>query len=343
MRRRPDVVFLAWSRTSGRSQEIAAALGGDPVCVFPRRLTARRLFAPRYLYSAAVSVRELLRRRPRSIIATNPPVFPGLLAWLYAGLTRTPFVLDSHPTSFGAKDHRVSQRLLGLHRWLARRATAVMVTTSQWVDVLHSWGAVGIVVHEAPPLWSVSPLDGPAGRRALFVGVFGSDEPIECVFRAAALRPDLEVHVTGDLRRCPPGLLRDSPANVRLVGYLGVDDYVSAVAAADIVVALTTEPTSIVRAGYEAVYARRPLIISDWPEGRKTFPFAVATANDPAALAAAFDQALTAENRDADRLEAARQTQLKRWTEQCAHLRGALGIDHAGKLDKPSDTIAVLS
>jgi hypothetical protein len=343
MRPRSDLVFVAWSRNNGRSTEIASALGGDAVCVFPERLGGRRMFLLRYLYSAAVTARELARRRPKSLIATNPPVFPGLMAWAYARIAGVPFALDSHPTSFGAKDHVTSRRLLAVHRWLAKRAAAVMVTTSDWSDLLASWGATGVVVHEAPPPWTVPPLVGDSRGRVLFVGVFGGDEPVECVVRAAALRPDLEVRITGDLRRCPPKLRSVAPPNVTFVGYLGGVEYRQEVAEADVVVALTTEPTSIVRAGYEAVYARRPLVITDWSQGKEVFPRAVATANDPDALAAAFDLALTAPKRDRAELEAARTEQLRRWREQEATLRAALGLDSSNRIDESSDTMAVLS
>jgi thiamine pyrophosphate-dependent acetolactate synthase large subunit-like protein len=177
----------------------------------------------------------------------------------------------------------------------------------------------------------------------LFVGVFGGDEPVECVVRAAALRPDLDVRITGDLRRCPPKLRSVAPPNVTFVGYLGGVEYRQEVAEADVVVALTTEPTSIVRAGYEAVYARRPLVITDWSQGKEVFPRAVATANDPDALAAAFDLALTAPKRDRAELEAARTEQMRRWHEQEATLRAALGLGSSNGIDESSDTMAVLS
>jgi len=343
MSRRSELVFLAWSRNRGRSAEIAAALGGDAVCVFPHRLGGRRLFLLRYLYSVAVTVRELARRRPKSLIATNPPVIPGLLAWMYAKVARAPFALDSHPTSFGAKNHVTSKRLLAAHRWLARRAAAVLVTTSDWADVVASWGARGLIVHEAPPPWTVPSLVGDSRGRVLFVGVFGGDEPVDCVVQAAALRPDLDVWITGDLRRCPPRLRSTTPSNVTFVGYLAGSEYRQAVAAADVIVALTTEPTSIVRAGYEAVYARRPLVITDWPQGKEVFPCAVATANDPQALATAIDVALTKAQRDHGRLENARVQQLSRWEQQEASLRQALGIRSVDRADESSDTMAVLS
>jgi hypothetical protein len=340
---RTDVLFLAWTRTSGRSKEIAAALGGSAVCVFPARLSARRLFALRYAYSGVVSVVQLIRQRPRALIATNPPVFPGLIAYAYSAVAKVPYVLDSHPTSFGAKDHAVSQRLLFIHRWLARRASATMVTTTDWVAIVESWGGKGIVTHEAPPLWSVAPLKGDADGVVLFVGVFASDEPVMTVLQAARLRPELQVRVTGDLKRCPPDVLAAAPDNVHFVGYLGPEEYRAAIEQADVVVALTTEPTSIVRAGYEAVYARRPLVISNWAPGIEAFPLAAASENVPEALAAAFDEALSAGRRGSKELETAREAQVMRWNSQLLALIDALHLGPVHDVGDSSETIAVLS
>jgi hypothetical protein len=177
----------------------------------------------------------------------------------------------------------------------------------------------------------------------LFVGVFGSDEPVDCVVTAAALQPGLDVWITGDLLRCPPNLRSAAPPNVTFVGYLTGDKYRRALAAADVVVALTTEPTSIVRAGYEAVYARRPLVITSWRQSLEAFPFAVATTNDPPAIATALDSALTEHERDPARLEAARSAQLRRWYQQEARLRIALGLHREERVNDPSETTAVLS
>lgn len=343
MSERTDVLFLAWTRTSGRSKEIAAALGGSAVCVFPARLSSRRLFALRYAYSGVVSVTQLIRQRPRAVIATNPPVFPGLIAYAYSAVAKVPYVLDSHPTSFGAKDHAVSQRLLFIHRWLARRASATMVTTTDWVAIVESWGGKGIVTHEAPPLWSVAPLKGDANGVVLFVGVFASDEPVMAVLHAARLRPELQVRVTGDMKRCPPDVLAAAPDNVHFVGYLGPAEYRAAIEQADVVVALTTEPTSIVRAGYEAVYARRPLVISNWAPGIEAFPLAAASENDPEALAAAFDEALSAGRRGTKELETAREAQVMRWNSQLLALMDALHLGPVQDVGDSPETIAVLS
>lgn len=305
---------------------MAAALGGRAVHVyFPGLTTGVPRNLLRFGLSAVVTAGHLLARRPAAVIVTNPPVVPGLLATAYGALTHRPVVLDSHPTSFGAKGHSLSRRLLPLHRWMARRASAVMVTTGHWVREVDSWGGRGLIVHEAPPRWTVSDHQRRPGARprVLFVGVFASDEPIEVVVEAARALPDLDVHVTGDPRRCPPQLRDSMPGNVRLVGFLGPDEYRQAVQDADVLLVLTTEPTSVVRAGYEAVYARRPLVVSDTPVLREVFPEAVHTANQAGDVAGALRTALSLAG-EPERLNAALDLQESRWDDQLTQLRAAL-------------------
>lgn len=319
----PAVLFVAWTRTAGRSHEIAAALGGEAYTTHPLRLASRRLVPFRYLVNTIRTVRVLVRRRPDVVIVTNPPIVAALVVWAWTRAAGCSYILDSHPSAFGAKNHLASQRLIRLHRWLARRALTCMVTTRDWVQVLDAWGARGVVVHEAPPLWSPSTAAAHSKERVLFPGVFASDEPIDQVVALARLRPDVEFSITGDRARCPEHILEDLPSNVRLVGYLDTEGYAAEVEAAGAVLALTTEPTSVMRAGYEAVYSRRPLIVSDWRAGREAFPHAIHVANRAEDLAAGVDKALKSRD-DTALLEAAFKEQGEMWTQQLQSLRSAI-------------------
>lgn len=321
-RSRVPFAFLAWSRVSGRSEEIAAALGGEARCFWISGLRRKQLVPLRYLLSAVGTAAYLLRARPRAVAVTNPPVFPGLIALAYARFARVPVLLDSHPASFGAKDNAVAARLLPVHRWMARRSASVLVTTDDWVRTVESWGGRATVVHEAPPLWEVAPPRPlPARPRVLFVGVFAPDEPVAEVLAAARLLPEADVVVTGDLQKCSPALRESAPANVSFVGFLSKEEYRRAVEDCDVLLALTTEPTSVVRAGYEAVYARRPLVVTGWPELRRLFPHAVPTGNDAAGIAAALRTALAEHERLRSETGTALEDQRDRWDGQVAELR----------------------
>lgn len=283
------VAFIAWTDRTERADEIAASVGGVARRFEGGGLRGRATAPLRYVLNLVATAAWLARHRPRAVVTQNPPVFPGLVAWAYGAITGRPVLLDSHPASFGRKDG-LWRVMLPVHRFLARRARLVLVTAPELADEVRAWGGRAVEVHEAPTeglaATSPPPLDG--RPRVLYVGVFAPDEPAEAVVEAARLAPDVDVAITGDVRKAPPGLVERAPANVTFVGFLDQPAYRQAIRDAHAVMSLTTEPTSVIRSGYEAVYAGRPLITSDWPVLRATFPHALHSSAEPAALADAL-------------------------------------------------------
>ena len=324
---RPAFCHVTWQRHGGRAREFALALDGTAVHVYPAWLAGRSRVPARYLLSVVLTVVALLRLRPTAVAVVNPPVVPGLIVAAYCRLTGARFLLDSHTSSFGVKGNAVAARSLGITRFLARRSAGVMVTTTSWVAEVQGWGAHGLVVHEAPPALGLAPAVRRGRPQVLFVGVFSGDEPVEQVVAAAALMPEADVLITGDVDRAPAGLVEGAGPTVVFTGFLDQQAYRSRLEAADVVIALTTEPTSVMRAAYEAVYARRGLVVSDWPALREVFPRAHHRSNDAAAIADGVRAAL-AEDPAAAALRAddAATTQNARWDDQLHAMRTALDL-----------------
>lgn len=286
------IVFLAWSSVAGRSQEIAAAIGGESRCYYDLRIARRALVPVRYVMSAVRTLSYLAARRPRAVIVTNPPVFASLLVYPYVALTGAPLLLDSHPDAFRRDSPHA--RFLRLHSWLVRRARATLVTTDELVAQVEAWGGTGVVVHEPEPDWTVdsaAPL--PARPRILVLGSLSRDEPVSEALAAAGELGDLDFELTGDTRRCDPSVLRSAPKNATFLGFLDRVDYVEALERASVAVVLTTWlDWAVPRSAYDAVYARRPLVVTATPALRGFFPYAVAVDNDRASIAAGIRQAV---------------------------------------------------
>jgi exopolysaccharide biosynthesis WecB/TagA/CpsF family protein len=317
--RRP-VAFISWGAIAGRPAEIAAALGGDHRCFFPKG-SARRPPAPaRYVLSAVGTALYLWRRRPRVVIVTNPPV-PG--AWFTARCARSlgaAVIIDSHPGGFGAQGDGVAARMQRIHERLVRHADAVIVTDESWSEQVRAWGGKPLIVHEAPGTAGIAPRVPGTTFQVLVVGTFNRDEPVAAVLEAAAATPDCDFVLTGDPSKCPAALLAAVPPNVRLAGFLDPASYRSALEACDAVMALTTEPTSVMRAAYEAIYARRPLIVSDWPVARRLFPYAMHATNQPYDLAAAVDKMRSDHSHFSALVDLAYAQQHARWEKQLRSL-----------------------
>ncbi len=324
---RAGVHFVAWGAVAGRSEEIAAALGGDARCFFPRG-GRRSPVLVRWALSAFGTVADVLARRPDVLVVTNPPCIAAIVGLAAGRAVGARVVLDSHPGAFGAQGDRVAARLQPLHRWVTRRADASIVASEPWREIVESWGARAVVVHEAPGEWRLEP-PGRRGRlRVLYVGRFATDEPWQAVLEAAASCPELDVRVTGDWDRAgvDPSAV---PPNVTLVGFLDPERYRRAVYDADVVVSLTTEPASVMRAGCEAVWAGRPLVVSDWPVARTAFPYAAYVANDGQALADALRRLEQSYDRWSATVEAARTVQERRWEAQRSAILSAVAASAA--------------
>jgi hypothetical protein len=295
----------------------------------------------RYLLSAARTVRYLIARRPRAVIATNPPVVPGLIAWVYGKLTGARVLLDSHPSSFDPNVHGALARQLPVHRWLTRRVSGTIVTGGELAQQVRDWGGRPIVFHEAPPTWTV-PAPGPIGDppRVLVLGGLASDEPLEETLAAARELPGVSFRITGDPRRCPPGVVESAPGNVQFTGYLRGQDYVKALADTDIVLTLTKRGEAVSRATYEAVYALRPVVTSQSELTEGLFPFALRVTNNTPSIAWGVRGAIARHSELAAAAPEARDLQLRRVKQQLIDLGVLLGLD---PLSAPPDQEPTLS
>jgi hypothetical protein len=154
------------------------------------------------------------------------------------------------------------------------------------------------------------------------VCTFARDEPTVAVIEAAALVADMEIDITGDPARAPEVEL---PPNARLVGFMPPDEYAAALADADVVMSLTTEPTSAMRAGFEAVWAEKVLVVSDWPLLEELFPEAVHVANTPESIAEGLRRAVAEHRELYDGSRRMSKLQEERWAAPAAALRSATG------------------
>ena len=267
-RRTNGWVAIAWAPYSRRSEMFARELGGRLHCIHYLRFRSP-LHAPvKYVIQAVRTLQVLFAERPRAVHVQSPPFVCGLVVHLYCLLSGARYVVEHHTASFG----RAWDWALPMQKFVARHAVANIVTAERWADLVRSWGAEALVMHDPfldlPP---GEPYPLHPGFNVAFIGTFAQDEPLDAVLEAASLMPDVGFWITGDTEQAP-GTIAAAPANVTFTGFLDLNrEYLGLLRGADAAMVLTTRDDTLQLAGCEAISVGTPLITSDWPYLRQLF------------------------------------------------------------------------
>lgn len=280
-------VFVAWEKYHARTELLARAIGAQVHYQYRLGRVRGPWLVLKYALQAWDTVRLLWRERPDAVVVQTPPVFPAMIAVVYAAMAPgRRVVLDAHSGTFFS---RKWQWALPLQRWCARRARLTVVHMPSLVPLVEGWGTpameLSYVFEPEPPAGEPYALE--PGTHIAVPCSFNPDEPVDLIFAAAAQVPQVRFHLTGDARRLPADVAARRPANVYFTGFLSVAAYQGLLRQADAVLALTTQDQTFQTGGAEAAWLGRPLIISDWPELRKVFAHgAIFVPHTPEGLAA---------------------------------------------------------
>ena len=287
-----SLVVVHWWDFQARTSALARVLGGEAKFIWGGSLHRHQALLPfRYIGDAAKTWRYLQRADPRVVVAVTPPVFTPLVCWLWCAAKRRPLVVDCHTTAFHSRKWGWARPL---HRFLLRRAVAVLLHTDDAQQEVAAWGAPAVLLpDDVPSLSDAATQPASETPRVLVAGSLDSGEPVEIAVQAAALLPDVTFLFTGHLNRVTDSLRRLAPPNVRFTGFLPYPRFLGEMSVADVVAVFSTDPHIMNRAAFEAVGLGRPLVLSDLPGLRARFgEAALFAANRSADMAEAVSQAL---------------------------------------------------
>lgn len=323
---REPLGILAWTRNSGRLNDIGRAFGVQPRTIGFSRLSSRWSAPLRYGLSTVLTIRWLIATRPRAVLVSCPPPFAALIVAAYARMTGARFLLDAHPGAFGHRD-RLWAAFVPLQLYLMRHASATMITCPALEAPVEEAGGRPLVFHEAPPQVPGRRHERTGARpRVLFATVFDPDEPLQAILECARELDETDIAITGDPARMPVAIEQELRAvpHVRLTGWLSHEEYLSLVLDATVVVALTSDPHSVMRSAFEAICLERPTVLSDTATLRDCFSPSVFVEHSAAELTAGVRRALAEHELWGGRAAARREALLERWAEQQAALSAAI-------------------
>jgi hypothetical protein len=235
--------------------------------------------------------RLLRRRRPQALIVISPPAVAPLVAFVWSLIHPCFLAIDCHTAALHSPKWGWT---LPLHRLLFRRADLVLVHTEEDEAWVGRWGVpVLLVPDDLPDATQAHAAHRRAAvPRVVVAGSFDHNEPVAAALAAAALLPDMEVRLTGDVGRLQPGVRAKAPANAIFTGYLPYPQFLGELLSADVVAVFSTDRHIMNRAAFETVGLGRPLLLSDLPGLRARFgEAALFCRNEPVAMAQAVRQA----------------------------------------------------
>ena len=261
-------VFISWAKLR-RADTIAERLGIESVTI--RWFHGRKSFLiglVKYAVQWVHTIALLVRRRPRVVFVTSPPIFAASAVYLYALVFRARFVIDFHSGCFIEEHWRRWDRL---QRFLARRAALNLVHNRDNARAIESWGAPYVVFPSIPPAIAARPRSAAPRERplAVYICSFKTDEPVDSFLDAARGLEEVDFLVSG---RAPADVAARLPGNVRLTGFLGEEEYNGLLADADLIIALTTRADTLLYGAQEAIALHKPLVLSRTPTLEAYFP-----------------------------------------------------------------------
>jgi len=262
------MLFISWISHNRRSQLIADKLKIElhQIQIFKRRY----FLAPiRYILQAIKTLKICIREQPKVIFVQNPPIFAPLIVYVYAKIWKSKLIIDSHTFALLAWWWKWS---LPIHAYLSRRAITTIVTNNHLDKMMRNWKAHSFILADIPTIFPQGKKFTPEGNfNVAVINTFAPDEPVEEVLKAAALLPDVQFYITGDLIRAKRTYLLNRPNNVSFTGFIPDEKYFGLLRGVDVIMVLTNDDHTMQRGACEAVSLGKPIITSNWPLLRSYF------------------------------------------------------------------------
>lgn len=318
-------LYLAWIGFQRRAVSMQEILGFD-LRHLPPPHDGRWLKPLGYFAQARDTIRLVRGGNYDTIWVQTPPSF--LIHLLLALRVFHPFrlIADCHHGALLPPWSRIPGAIS-----LLNRCDVVLMHNSETLEQAAAMGVTRArmtVLEDPPPpnfhAGAGAPGVVPQEPYVLVPCSFQYDEPIPMLMDAARALPELRFLVTGNRNRAEAqGFTTNAPGNVTFTGFLDVADYNALLAAASVVLGLTTEEGIQLSVANEALGAGRALVLSDTRVLRAMFGAAALLSPNTASDLARTLRAATARQQDLEvASQSLRDQRLAAWIGLVPRIRG---------------------
>ncbi|MEE9337397.1 MAG: hypothetical protein V3U87_04895 [Methylococcaceae bacterium] len=255
-------IFLDWRPNNRRAQSIAKDIGAT-LYLAPNVLR-KKIYAPiRYFYLLFWTINVLIKNRPEVIFVSTPPTFCPIIVFAYAKLFNCAYVVDASHTATMAYWRKVPFGFW-FNKLVMNQSLVTLIHNECIKKLTDKQGINSMVLETKVPELQVTNEQRIADDFTVLAPCsFDADEPIDEIFNAAELMPDINFSVTGNYARLNKEKVDRCPANLTLTGFLAERDYDLLLNSVNVVLVLTTDDYPVrPRGASEAIAAEKPLIVS---------------------------------------------------------------------------------
>jgi glycosyltransferase involved in cell wall biosynthesis len=252
------IVWITWERQI-RNRSMTDALGiplyeflyhGNPVI--------------RYIKNILATTALFYKTRPSLVVCQNPSNVLVVLLLVLKKVNTFKVGIDAHFGGVNARNRSfpfASQLLLN---WCNRSADFVIVTNENQADFIRNLGGkVFVCPDPLPNLDKYSVIKESITKKVFLICSYDDDEPFLEVFEAAdILQPDgFVLYVSGNY--CKQKLLPQDFPHIKLLGFVSEDEFYQHLFSSEVVIDLTNNDDCLVCGAYEALAARKPIVLSN--------------------------------------------------------------------------------
>ncbi len=240
----------------------------------------------RYLKSSLRTIKIIRESRPAVVISPNPSIVHAYLLLLLRRLYGFSLISDAHHAGMEAQNSLpFFQTLLDAFN---ARVDLVIVTNEEHAGYAASLGGRPFICQDPlPRLPMAANIKGDGiAKSVFFICSFDKDEPYDAALAAFKRLKEagFSLFVSGDWKRVSLDVARYPWIN--FLGFIPESDFYGYLKQCSVILDLTTMENCLVCGAYEALSARKPLVVSDTNALRSYFsPAAVFTENTAEAIA----------------------------------------------------------
>jgi glycosyltransferase involved in cell wall biosynthesis len=326
-------VFIVWKKFQRRVEVLAPQLGLE-IVYFHYSWEEKSKFHKTlsYFLKTVETLKCLFHKRPSLIFVQLPPILALYYVAFYSWLTGSRYVSDCHNSMVYGHWYKwvLAKKLL---------AAGTMIVHNDHV-AMHVENKIGItpfvlrtgIVKRRPQDDNINGLLGRLDLSSKCYVIlpwnFNSDEPLTEVFEAIRLTPEIQFVMTWYFEKLTKTMRKNIPSNLKLTGFLKIDDFNQLFSNAGIALVLTNRDGTQLSGMHEAMAFGIPAVISDLTTTRflyKNAPVYVKNTRESIAEGVRF----AFENRDdlEERVKDLRIETEKEFSKQLMDLKAILNLD----------------